>query len=138
VTAGRAILIAVPLAGALIGAGLFFGLRAMAPPALPTPSAPLPVLTAADADRIAKEAAAALEKHRAWLTRNCLKGETRPARFVFNFTFDASGMQLARGLSEERGTAADGAGGCVNQSIPPLKLSPIGKTLSFEVPFQLP
>src|SRR5262245_55948606 len=111
---------AILIGSVIIAAGLFFGLRERAPappPAAPSGTtvaapqqppqqapAPPPAPPAVPREQVAKQVALALEKHRALLIEKCWKPsvEKQPtpasAKVTFNFTFDASGTMLARGL----------------------------------------
>lgn len=150
-----AIVLGLGLAGVLIGAGLYLGLRHRAPgqqtpsvrPAAPagaaTSTVPESRRPAATAKDVAKQAAAALEPHRRALVQACWpeKGggqRAGQARYVWNFTFDASGKQITRGISEDRSNPHLGTASCLSQKLPPIQVPPPGRVIHVEVPFQLP
>lgn len=125
----------IVLAGALIGLGLYFGLSARpTPPVAAPPTAP----TAPSAERAA---IAALESYRPGLRIACLSrdgGAQGPLRWVVDLTFDAAGVQLARGFREERGASSPEATQCLERYLPQLTIAPPGQAVRVEVPFALP
>lgn len=150
---------AIVIAGALVGAGLFFGLRARAPEAVPAPpisstppapvtpgAAPQPTPAPAQADekKVARDAIAALEAQRATLAQACWEPSARakpsPAYidYVVDVTFDATGNQITRAFSEERRTARADVTACISAKIAPLKVPPPGANVRVEIPFRLP
>jgi hypothetical protein len=66
----------------------------------------------------------------------------RPAKghatFVWNFTFNAQGQQIARGLIEDRDAAVQGLGLCMTQRLPSISIPAAGVSTYVEVPFALP
>lgn len=153
--------IAIVAAGALVGLGLFFGLRsrpdpppAAAPPAAPgttSISAPLPLgppdpapassatpvtppATASNVDRkaTAGQARAALDQHKKKIVEACIlpalaaKPTPPNVKLSFNFSFDASGKQLTRGISEDRETGRPGITQCVQSKLPAIQIPPPG------------
>lgn len=162
-TTPQAIVVGAALIGTLAGAGAYFGSRARAPTADPTattsaaPAPPVPPIVtpaaatastkaegAAVRERVARDATAAIEKHRAHLKKTCweesAKKSPAPAqsKFVWNITFDAQGKQLARGITEEREGMREGLGACVSQALPSLEVQPPGTTVQVDVSFTLP
>jgi len=156
VKTSTAIVLGLGLAGALIGTGLYLGLRHRSPeqpapsarPAAPAGAAtaaapPASRRPAATAKDVARQAADALEPHRRALVQACWpeKGEGQragQARYVWNFTFNAEGRQVTRGLAEDRSNPHLGTASCLTQKLPPIEVPPPGRTVYVEVPFQLP
>jgi hypothetical protein len=142
---------AILIAGALIAAAVFFGLRARdAAPAAPSapaaPGAPVglapaqpPPAAAPDVKTVLADTLKALEVHRAAIVDKCLKpnGAER-SKFSFNITFDASGKQIARGFIEDRETARPGVGPCVTDSVPALTVPPPGAVVRVDGEWALP
>jgi len=151
---------AIVIAGALVGAGVYFGGRrgaetpprdspsAPAPaldpprasPPAPPPVAPLP----ADKARVAADAAAALDEQRATLVEKCWAPSARAQptppsmKLTYNFTFDAQGNQLARGVTLDRATARADVTSCLNGAVLPIHVPPPGASVAVDVPFALP
>lgn len=133
---------AILLAGALIGLGLFLGLRSLAPRepvAAPEPSAagaPPPAGPAFDLATSQQHAANALAYHVEALRQACylpaVVGETPPPPVVleFNYTFDAEGQQIARGSLEKRGASRPAVTECVLAKLPPLRIPRPGQTVT--------
>ncbi len=161
----QAILFGFISAGLIIGAGVYLGLRSnhnnasgAAPASLPALSAasssasassepartpaPIDAVTARTAvDRQVREQ---LEKHRALLRKTCWEPSvaTQPgpatASFEWNFTFDAQGSQIARGLQAGREVRRADAVQCMSQKLPPIAVQPPGVSVYVVVPFQMP
>lgn len=139
---------AILVAGAMIGTGLFFGLRGrettpaltasvvttpapetkgrspeVVPPAVPS--------QAGAADEVTKLAAAAIAKHRAVLVEKCwnpsVQTSAAPPKWkaTFLYGFDAAGKQLVRGVQEERGGGRPEVTQCVADLLPTLDLGPV-------------
>ena len=155
---------AILLAGALIGAGLYFGLRGSESASArgdPIRSAaaettgeagaarrpqPQQVPPAITPDRAATTVSAMkeIERSRAAVVEKCI----RPAlakfpglsklKFHFNITFDAEGHQIARGLVDDRETARFGVGPCVSDAVPTLLVPPPGGSVFLELDWTLP
>jgi hypothetical protein len=195
VSTAHAILVAVPLAGLLIGIGLWLGLSTRAParvspppgqpipqPRAPGPLAPpptgvsppgapppvrggpsatpapagrpaelrFPLLEPAaprdDVERLAvDEVTSALAAHKAALRSSCWDAlppaPTDPpsSRWIWQYTFDAKGKQLARGVVEQRGAARLAVTRCVQLALPPLTLPHApGRPVRVSVAFDLP
>jgi hypothetical protein len=85
-------------------------------------------------------AAAAGELRRAcWDALPPPSGAPRASRWVWNFTFDASGAQVGRGLVEQGEFARAEVTACVQAHAPTLRLpEPPGRVVYVEVPFALP
>src|SRR5919106_3515905 len=103
---GKGVAPAIVIAGALIGMGLYFGLRrrdGAAPPASSKPAAP----SSAPPAHVSTErfAAAALEFHRPELVKRCwgepktpAHGAPLQAKMTIDLTFGPDGSQVARGF----------------------------------------
>jgi len=155
---------AILLGSVVIALGLFLGLRSRdaAPPPLPPPAtqppaaqttaaqttAPPPAAPPAapsiDRSEIVKQAAAALGSERKKLGEKCFapslakQPEPKTVKLNFNFTFDASGKQIARGVSEVREFARPDVTSCVLDALPAISVPAPGQTVFVEVPFELP
>lgn len=151
--------LSIIVAGTLIGAGLYFGLRAtnpnnaadmhiIAPQALAetkisTQLAPIAALQ----EQVKRQATALLEEQRAGISSRCWpKGPDaeaiKPLRYMLNFTFAADGSQITRGAATRDrpvnpGLAAD-ITKCVEDVLTPVSVSPPGANIYIETPFQLP
>jgi hypothetical protein len=160
--------LAIIIAGALVGTGVFFGLRqreaprgappssvaveaapagtARAPAEPPAPLRPSPAPNAptVSRDKVARDAAAALEAQRRDLGRKCwepavsLHPTSKSTKWVFNLSFDAEGNQTVRGVAEDRPTSRPDVTVCVLAALQPLKIPPPGAPAYVEVPFSLP
>jgi hypothetical protein len=112
----------------------------------PQPAFPVaaPAASITPRDEAARQAAEALEAHRATLVERCWKPSvavqpTLPAsRYVFTFTFDASGQQRARGVAEDRQNARPDVTSCLTTTLPALRIPPPGVPLRVDLPFSLP
>jgi hypothetical protein len=155
---------AILIAGALIAAGLFFGLRGREPPPAsgpavsvpgsgtlvsspaPTPPPAPPAPSAAAPDRAIVMAAAMkeLERHRAAVVEKCVKPALaqRPSppqiKLGFDVTFDPQGKQIARGVSEDRETRREGVSTCAMETLPELQVPAPGAHVRVELPWTLP
>jgi hypothetical protein len=187
---------AIVLAGAFVGAGLYFGLRASSPQAVPStasafetsaplsssPSAQLPsgrgalrpsevlLVPGANAGPTPPIAPAEVQssveravrarfdelrpslRERCWEPSARSKAEPKAVRYDFNFTFDAGGKQLARGLRERcpegvestlAGKKARCAGrpdvrDCVTAALPAFEVPAQGTSVFVDVPLVLP
>lgn len=90
------------------------------------------------------ETAALLEASREELKRRCwpaagLPGGPSEALVTFNVTFDATGREIARGLTEDRRARAPGLASCL-QRLPlgTLRVSPSGANVGVRVALRLP
>ena len=158
VTTPQSILIGFVIAGLTIGGFLYLALRpaAVVSGAQASSSAPRlvpelskPLQAQADADQpdrelIRRQTQQALEQHRVALVRDCwtpLDGKQQEpgrAAFVWNFTFNAQGQQIARGLIEDRDASVRGLGMCISQKLASISIPPAGVPTYVEVPFVLP
>jgi hypothetical protein len=128
------------------------------------PSAPVVGPVAADTNAVRSEVARALEAQRSALLASCWEPSVRksaqPARvdFLINLTFDASGKQIMRSLTE--GTAASKSASnlraltaqppaaaaasrsdvsmCLALTLASISISPPGTSVYVEAPFTLP
>lgn len=157
--------IAIVIAGAMVSAGLYFGLRARGPEVVPqapsspsqsaaataatqgtAPEAPAPPPPAPrpDEKKVARDAIAALEAQRAALGKACWEpfAREKPSPphidYVVDVTFDLAGKQVMRGLSEDRKTARADVTACVSGRLAPLQVPPPGAVVRVEIPFRLP
>jgi hypothetical protein len=146
-TTPRAILVA----GALLAAGVFVGLRsigstsvgdpAVAQSSIPAPRRP----TAAElAPGVAQFTQAVLERQRPDLVEHCVKpalvqAPTHvPTRLTFNLTYGADGKQITRGVQEERATSWPQVTQCVQARLPPFEIEPPGVNIPVDVVLTLP
>ena len=140
--------VAIVIAGALVGAGLFLGLRAAHPPApaqstAPAAGEPSPAVEVSSA-KVVADAIAALETQRARILAECwqpsVKEQPEPATMslVYSFTFDPKGDQRARGIVVDRATGRPDVTTCLTRTVAPLKIPPPGAVVSVDVPFRLP
>jgi len=143
---------AIVIAGGLIGLGLFFGLRARDSDPVPAthPSASSARSKARESraqleKRVAKQAAAELEKRRPIFVAECWKpavaANPTPSRanYTFSLSFDPRGKENGRGISESRDALRTDVAACLRKQPLDLKLpTPPGVQVSVEVPFTLP
>jgi hypothetical protein len=160
-----AILVGSVIIASALGVATYFALRSSASTAEPTVAQHAPPQqssVAHDASTVGAAAAVALEPHetlsgrvieqakakleqqRASLKTKCWDGPAaknpQPAasRFVWSFTFDAEGKQLARGISEDRATLRPGTSICLSTELEPFEIAPPGRSIEVKVDFQLP
>lgn len=133
----------------MIGLGLFFGLRHAAPPA---PTSPPPALapTAAptppplDLETSRRHAGNALAYHRDALRQDCYlpaaSAESTPPALAYelNYTFDAEGLQIARGLIEARGPSRPAVTQCVLARLPALRIPAPRQIVTVTLPLAFP
>ncbi len=159
--------VAIVAAGALIGVGLFLGLRTrhdapseaptgapaaspLAPIALgpgptaaasttaPTVSQPAPATSAVDTKTVTAALKAALDQNKKMIVDECvtpsLAKKPTPAKvnLTFNFSVDANGKQLARGISEDRETSRPEVTECVQRKLPALSIAAPGTNVFVE------
>jgi len=143
--------IAIVIAGALLGTGIYLGLRgdqksarvALDPAANGASTAPSP-RPAVSEEALTKEVVSALEGSRATLRTTCWEpaAQVRPtpaqARLTFEFTFAADGTQIGRGVREDRHASRPDVTACVLALLPPIRVQPPGANARVEVSFALP
>jgi hypothetical protein len=159
-TTPAALLLGLVASGAMISFAVFFALR---PTVVRAPESSSPSGAAAphvDRAAVAREVALALEGQRAAIVTRCwdpsVTRSPTPEHvdYVLNFTFDAAGRQIARGMSEgtaaapSRHTGPEGASrgapsradvtACLSMTLQPIAVTPPGASSYVEVPFGLP
>lgn len=113
-------------------------------PVRPPEITPAPAAALADRSAVLKEAVAALEKQKKTLLDTCLKPslakqpEPKNVKFTLDYSFDAEGKQLARGIQEDRATSRSDVTQCVGAKLLPLSVTPPGQTVRLEIPLELP
>lgn len=142
--------LAIVVAGLAIGAGLYFGSRAQQPaapvnvaPVVAAPAVQTPVPTAVSAEVVLQQAIEALSYQRRALYDRCFRPAVaaRPGltmELLFNVTFDAQGMQLARGTVELAGSSTPELTACINEHMAPLWVPAPGVPRLVEVPLKFP
>ncbi len=156
------------LAGAMIGAGLFFGLRGRpvespisptTPPSEHTPakaSSPLdpkPTPTPVDAvapepfalqAKVQKQALDALGKHRAQIVADCwnpsAKKDPNPAKLTFNFRFlfKPTGELGTSSVGDAPAESRRDVSQCIRDLKLPIAVAPPGSEIAVQIPFTLP
>ncbi|WP_437594062.1 hypothetical protein [Sorangium sp. So ce1000] len=107
----------------------------------PAEAAPL---TSERYNRVEADVAKALEARRSLFVKQCWEPSLRknpdPARakYIFNMTFDASGKEIARGISEVRGMDRPDAAQCLRMMPLGLGVPPPGTRVSVEIEMTLP
>lgn len=162
--------VAIIVAGALIGVGLFFGLRgrpeaASAPASAPATSTgsvalgPGPIATAlenappvpggpvtapatpastVDMKTVNAQLKTALDQHKKKMVDDCLapslakKPTPASVNLTFNVSFDATGKQVGRGISEDRETSRPDVTQCVQTKLPALSIPAPGASVYVE------
>ena len=141
---GKGLAAAIVLAGALIGMGLYFGLRSrdrLANPAASSARTSFPQPAQLSTERFA---AALLEYHRPELVKRCWPGQgvgarsPGPATMRIDVTFGPDGTQVARGFLEDRGASQPELTACIQRALPPLRVPPPGVSVRVELPLTLP
>ncbi|MDC0666380.1 hypothetical protein [Nannocystis radixulma] len=144
---------AILLAGAMIALGLFFGLRGLmasapeptptiAPAPPPTQATPAPAVVDLETSR--RHVANALAYHRATLRQGCylpqVAGQQTPPtlEFEFNFTFDAGGRQVTRGLVEKGRKYPPEITACMLAKLPALRIPQPGQVVTATIPLSFP
>ncbi|MGK3963069.1 hypothetical protein WMF38_02635 [Sorangium sp. So ce118] len=116
------------------------------PQPLPRPAAAVPssALPSELYERVAADATSALEARRPLFVKQCwepsLKKNPAPARarYLFNMTFDESGKEIARGISEVRGMDRPDAAHCLRMIPLGIGVPPPGARVAVEVELTLP
>jgi hypothetical protein len=141
---GKGVAPAIVIAGALIGLGLYFGLRSRNGPAVPVMPNVAPPSAPAAKVNTERFAAALLEYHRPELVKRCWEPSRAAApeppqtRMTIDVTFGPDGAQLARGFLEERGASRPEVTACVQQALPVLRIPPQGVSVRVALPLTLP
>lgn len=118
----------------------------------PAPSLPVAHPASAGASPLTSElhkhvegaAAKELEARRSLFVKQCWEPSLRKnpaparARYIFNMTFDASGNEIARGISEVRGMDRPDAAQCLRMMPLGLAVPPPGTRVSVEIEMTLP
>ncbi len=133
------LVLAILGAGALIGAGLYFGLRAQAPAVAPA-AVPTARPVGPDARAQLREA---IEKRRAELVRVCWAPEAQKpgppsSEHVWNGTIGPEGIPLAFSVMEVRGKSRPELTACLQEQLSTLRLPPRPDSAFVELPFSLP
>jgi hypothetical protein len=108
---------------------------------VPPAGAQSPASPPASREEVAKAAAAAIEARRAEIVKKCWgrsPKDSSPQKYVFNFTFDAGGRQITRGVVEGPENRRPDVTRCMLETLPSLTLHAIGAVTYVEVPFSLP
>jgi hypothetical protein len=142
---------AILVAGVLIGAGLYLGLRhgassSSSPPPGPAPVTPVvPPRSPGELQvRVTEQVRQALEQKRSTFVERCWSPsaqkspEPASARYSFNITVDAQGKEIARGISEDRAAFRADVGQCLRGLGDKVAVSPPGATVQVTVPLTLP
>jgi hypothetical protein len=157
--------VAILIGSVVIGAGLYFGLRerASAPAPSARPAAPAPSVTSepdgsidppppsttprkapVDTARAKQAVAAAIAKHRPMILERCwgpaaAKDKDPPrVRWTFNFSFDAEGKQIGRGVTEYREAFRPDVTRCLQAELPVIEIPAPGESVLLEVDLELP
>ncbi|XXX82166.1 hypothetical protein WMF30_25735 [Sorangium sp. So ce134] len=110
----------------------------------PAPAAAPPALPRELYKRVEADAARALEARRSLFVKQCwepsLKKSPTPARarYLFNMTFDESGREIARGISEVRGMERPDAAQCLRMIPLGIGVPPPGTRVAVEIEVTLP
>jgi hypothetical protein len=153
----------IVVAGGLIAAGLFFGLRASRPelpaptPERPsvqeTPVGPSPVSPAVhpprsttpavdvDATAIAAATAAVEAAHAAWTASCWDTADTttlKAGSYVAVLGFGANGKAIVAGVTEIREGSDFDVARCLRTLVPAITIPAPGKPVSVEIPFEIP
>ena len=147
--------LAIVLAGALIGAGLFFGLRSRPEPApygapgaqaalpLPGPAAPpAPPLDPALVRRNGDAAAVGLKRRmieRCWQPAVAKVPTPATSRYTMDSLFTAEGVEVSRGISEVREVPSRmDVAGCLRSLPLDLRIPPPGGKVRLEFVLEFP
>ncbi len=152
---------AILLGSVIIALGLYLGLhRTPAPPpppaapvvvdapgapaAAPEPERPAPAAAPADRSQVQRQVEATLAQHKKMLIDRCLapslakKPEPRTVKYSLNYTFDTSGKQIARGMTDNRENGRPDVTQCVLENLPMIEVSPPGQSTPLDVTLELP
>ena len=129
--------LAIVVAGALVGGGLYFGLSAARVPATVPPRAVAVAAPPAEAE-VQAEVARALLLQRGPLLERC-RSDAAPAPYLFQIAVSPDGVELARGIGEVRGASRADLAECLRHvTLPPLHVRAPGRALTVEVKVTLP
>ncbi len=99
----------------------------------------------AEHNTVEASAQKALAQHLPALKQACWAGRPPEARIrlMMNVSFDRSGAQIARGLTEPRLPEHQrawilGLGQCITEKLPPLSIDPPGASVQVEIPIDFP
>lgn len=125
---GLALPASIVIAGALVGAGLFLGLRTRAQPAAGAPP---------DID---PQVQAALQREKPRILERCWHGQPPEAHaeLFFDVAFAADGSQVALGVQVPRKGQAAAVGKCVQDLVLQLHIDPPGQPAHARVALELP
>ncbi|HZF55817.1 MAG TPA: hypothetical protein VE093_44685 [Polyangiaceae bacterium] len=105
---------------------------------------PAPAPGSASRDAATAQVVKAIEAQREAMVEHCwnpsvAKQPTPPSmKLVWNFSFDANGAQIIRGVREDRATMRPNVRQCVEDLLQPIQIPPPGAGVYIEVPFTLP
>lgn len=137
--------ISVVVAGSLIGAGLFLGLRG--PPASSAlaaaslPAAVASVATVLDRSAAQRAAEQALESQRAAVIASCIPPGSRggsASRLHINIAFDHDGKQVTRGIIPERSDPRRELAECASDALPSLTIPAQNAPAALDLLWTLP
>lgn len=154
----RELAVAVLAAGAMVGAGLYFGLRSQQQPSAPLPSAqptpsapalppPVPVLGGATPGEVAatrRAVAEAIDKARSGLVKSCwdpsakTKPEPKKVTLTFVGTIGIEGKPTSWAVSEHREAMRSDIINCVQMGLASIQVPRPAKPVMVDVDFGLP
>ncbi len=144
--------LSIVVAGALLAAGIYFGLRSMRPPpatvstlagaGVPRPS-PAAHDAVAEREVIAVRAGTeavhqALPRWRSECWDTADPSTRKPGRYVAAVAFGTDGATVVAGITEDRGGSDPTVAQCLRQRVHLLRIPPPPHPISLEVPFALP
>ncbi|AUX32685.1 MULTISPECIES: hypothetical protein [Sorangium] len=110
----------------------------------PAPAAAPPARPRELYERVEADAVKALEARRALFVKQCWEPSVRKnpapprAKYLFNMTFDESGREIARGISEVRGMERPDAAQCLRMIPLGIGVPPPGTRVAVEIEMILP
>jgi hypothetical protein len=110
-----------------------------APDAPPQPASSVRPISASQAE--AEKAIASLRKEitdHCWAPHKGDDGIPKKLKFIYSGSFDATGIEVARGLSEERGAVWGPVSTCARDLKMNLKIPAPGTVLNVTIPFEVP
>lgn len=142
------------LTGAIVALGLYFGLRGQAPQSAPaTPSAAQPTepmksdastlpKPPSDAQILGEATALVMGARPRWKTACWDPADPatrKPGRYISALAFDATGKLTVSGVSELRDVGDGNVAHCIRQQVnDDFRISAPGRTVTLEVPFEMP